>query len=296
MSTKSLNYIKNRFKPLHFACSLLGISLFNHLKSNWPRWMHMIYGLILFLVFLSSFFYRIANVPPKFCQANAVGHSVIGIQQILSTFVITVIYYQYFSCRTSFQNTLMLMTDIDALFRSLNIHFIDDRFTVKILFEVGLIVCLIGGSFLFFLFHYRIQDAFSGFIEFFVSINPLLVINLNLLMFINLAWCVRDKFGALKRFLFDVCAIDSVTSFDTDGIWKVKLIQEAPHGLYNQLTKIAQIYERLYETVNELNSIFGLSNLTSMGSLENLYFFQDSPVAWVIDYVIFFLQLCLAFL
>lgn len=263
MNTNISNHIKIIFKPLHLACSIFGISFFNHLHSKWLRCLHLIYGFILFLLFTSSFLYRITNVSPKFCQLNAVGQSVIGIQQILGILVIIAIYYKFLFGKKSFIKILFLISNIDNRFQSMNIHFSYKRFIVRILFEVVLVCGFMFSSYLFFIFHYKIVEIYSILLEIFVSISPFLVINLNLLMFINMAWCVQEKFINLKMFLIDICAIDAF--IEKNKIWKVKLIHETPHGLYNQLKNIAQIYELLYETVNQLNNIFGLPNLASMG-------------------------------
>lgn len=266
MLPNSLTTIKVHFHPLNVICILHGISLLNYFyRSKIHRIICNVYSGILAIVCLIVSLYRLLYVAPRFSQSNAVAHSVLGIQQILNTIVILMIYYQVFSYKFDIRNVFQLISAIDREFLKLNIRFAYKSFGRKILFEVVFIVCFIYGSFVFFSVYYEVDDGNSLLLELFSFVIPILLVNLTLLTFVNFGWCINVKFKKLKLFLVDLCAIDSIVA--NDEIWKVKLIRETPRVFFVELKKIAEIYELLYEAVNRLNYVFGLSNLSSMGKL-----------------------------
>lgn len=262
------NSIREPFQPLGIACDLFGVTLFRYnCKSKVIQVFSSVYTILIFSIFLPIILYRIGYVTPTLCQSNAVAQSVIGIQQILGMLVIVAIYFQVVFYKSDMKHIFQLFLSIDKAFNQLNIKFDYRRFRWKIKIEVAIVIGFIYGSFLYFLMYYRVQAMFSVILEFFTSIQTILLIYLVLLIFINFGWHIRNKFIALKSLLVDVCAIETLIGCDADDLWKVKLIQETPQVVFCEIRKIAQIYEMLFKTINLLNRIFGLSNLATMALL-----------------------------
>lgn len=276
----SKDFLRHIFRPIHIISLAFGISYFSEKGTVWSRILNILYTLFVFIVFMGCFLYRISRVPPMLCQSDAVSHSVIGIQQILAIFVVAFIYYQVLFYKTQFHDLLKLISKTETAFSVLNINFSYTRFTYLILFEVIFVTILLYASFIFFAIYYKLPHFGIILLELFTSINPMLIIILNLMTFANLAWYICDRLQILRHFLIDVCAIDSLVANHSNEVWKVKLMQETPSGLYAEFKKIAQIYEQLFSMVNQLNDIFGFSNLASMGktctfSFSSLFFSRN---------------------
>lgn len=266
-------------RPIHIMSCVFGVSYFNAKKSFVLKVLKAIYTLAFFVLFTGSFIHRISSVQPQFCQPEAVAHSVIGIQQIFAIIVIQTIYYQVIFYKDQFIELLKLISLTENEFLLLNLCFSNKRFVTKNLFEVIFLTVFIYVSFMIFIIYYKVQNIGFISLELFTSINPMLVIILNLMVFANLAWFIRNRFEILKHFLMDVCAIDSLVANDSNEMWKVKLKRKTPHGLHREFKKISQIYEMIFDMVNNLNDIFGFSNLASMGnSCLLLFFFLSLPL------------------
>lgn len=279
--------IYNCLRPIHIVSCAFGASYFNNKTSILLRVANQIYTLAFFIAFAGSFFYRISSVPPRFCKPDAVANSVIGIQQILATIVITTIYYQVFFYKEQFKELLKLISSTENEFLVLNLRVSNKYFNMKILFEVIFITAFIYVSFVIFVIYYKVRHISSILLELFTSINPMLVIILNLMTFANLAWFIRNRFQILKQFLMDVCAIDSLVANAPTEVWKIRLTRETSHGLQSEFKKIAEIYKHSFAVVNHLNDIFGFSNLASMGKL----FLPTSPPSLSLSFNFFFLFL-----
>lgn len=264
---QSNNLLRNSFKPIHFISLAFGFSYFSENSSIRWRVLNIVYTLIVFIVFMGFFSYRIASVKPMLCQSNAVAHSVIGIQQILGTLVVAFIYCQVLFYKTRFRNLIKLISKTETDFSLFNANFSYKRFGYLILFQVILVTVVLYASFIFFTIYYKLPHFDVILLELFTCINPLLVIIINLMTFANLALLIRNRFQILRHHLIDVCAINLLAANDSNEAWKGKLSQEPPYDFYIELKKIAQIYEHLFSMVHQLNIIFGLSNLASMGTL-----------------------------
>lgn len=260
-------------RPVHIISCIFGVSYFKAKKSVILKVLKAIHTFTFFVLFTGSFIYRISSVPPQLSQPEAVAHSVMGIQQILAIIVILTIYYQVIFYKDQFIELLKLISSTENEFLLLNLCFSNKRFVTKIRFEVIFLTVFIYVSFMIFIIYYKVQNFGFILLELFTSINPMLVIISNLMVFANLAWFIRNRFQILKHFLMDVCAIDSLVANDSNEVWKVKLTRKTPHGLHSEFKKIAQIYELLFDMVNNLNDIFGFSNLASMGNFCLLLFF-----------------------
>lgn len=268
LSGKSLpnSSICHCLQPIHIVLCAFGASYSSVEKSIPLKVLNTMYTLIFFIVFSGSFFYRISSVPPRLCQSNDVAYSVMGIQQILATIVVITIYYQVFFYKDQFNDLMTSIASTEHELLVLNLNVSNERFAKKILFEVIFVTGFIYVSFIIFIIYYKVHHIGFILLELFTSINPMLIIILNMMVFTNLAWFIRNRLQILKHFLIDVCAIDSLVANDSNEVWKVKLTRETPHGLHREFKKIAQIYEFLYAMVNNLNDIFGFSSLASMGN------------------------------
>lgn len=254
------------FLPLNIISSVFGISFLHETKSKSLRILNKLYTLTVFTVLLVSFLYRISSVSPQFCPPDAVSTSVMGIQQIFATFVVTTIYYEVLFNQNQFRNVQNLISMADTQFTILNIRFPPKHFERKIFIQVIAVIGFICFAFIFFVIYYKVQSIGLILLELFSSIDPMVVIILNLMIFSNMAWLIRNRFRMLKHFLVDVCAVGALIADESNiEVWKVKLTRETPNGLHRELNRIAKIYELLFCAVNHLNDIFGLSNLTSMG-------------------------------
>lgn len=254
------------FLPLNIISSVFGISYLHETKSKSLQIFSKLYTLTVCTVLFVSFLYRISSVLPQFCQPDAVSTSVMGIQEILATFVVTTIYYQVLFNQNQFRSVQNLISTADTRFSMLNIRFPSKNFERKIFIEVTTVIGFICMAFIFFVVYYKVHSIGLILLEFFSSIAPMVVIILNLMIFSDMAWLIRNRFRMLKHFLVDVCAVGTLIADESNiEVWKVKLTRETPSGLHRELNRIAKIYELLFCAVNHLNDIFGLSNLTSMG-------------------------------
>lgn len=264
----SNDLLRHSFRPIHFISLAFGISYFRGNSSIWWQIiLNNLYTLIVCTVLIGCFIYRISSIPPMLCQSDAVSHSVIGIQQILATIVVAFIYYQVLFYKTHFHDLLKLISKTETDFLLFNTNFSYKRFACLILFQVIFVTVLLYVSFIFFAIYYKLPNFGVILLELFTCINPMLVIIINLMTFANLVHLIRNRFQILRHHLIDVCAIDSMDANDSNEVWKLELAQNSSNGLYSELNKIAQIYEHLFSMVNQLNDIFGFSNLASMGEL-----------------------------
>lgn len=127
-----LNHAFNRyFQAIHFVCHVFGISYFIRITSISSCLMNISYTVVIFTIFIVTFFYRISSVAPNFCKSDAISHSVIGIQQILSTITIITIYYQVLFQKPYSRRLLKFISVIEYEFVVLNIPFTAKRFMRK---------------------------------------------------------------------------------------------------------------------------------------------------------------------
>lgn len=265
--TPRSNSFRQSCRSIRIISSVFGMSYFHRSSSKASKLASIAYATGIFIVFLASFLYRILNIQPMLCNANAVSYSVLGIQQILSIIAITTIYHQVLFYKSKFAHLLELVTLIEHKCEMLNIQLDYRRFATKILCEILAVVAYISISFAFFVIYYNVWDIGLITLELFVSIIPMLVIILNLMTFINVVWLTRNGVQRIKDFLLQFCAMESLLSdVRSNEVWTVKLMtNQTPYELFNKFKQISQIYGCVCEMANHLNDIFGLSNLASMG-------------------------------
>lgn len=263
---KPINSFCQSFRSVHRMSSLFGITYFQRSHSISQKSAGIAYALAISIVFVASFLYRLLNFPPLLCTANTVAHSVIGIQQILGTAAIFTIYYQVVFYKSTFKHMLSLITLIEREFVTLNIQFPYKRFALNIFVQMLVVITFFPVSFAFFVIYYNVRDIGLIALELFVSINPMLAITLNLMIFSNAVWFIRTALRCTKSVLMDLCAIDSfLTNGHSNEVRTVKSIMQMPNGLLRKYKQIARIFGLLFDVADHLNHIFGLSNLASMG-------------------------------
>lgn len=258
------NTIPQSFYAVHLVSRIFGVSYFTNIVTTSSWFMNVPYTLSVLIIFIGAFSYRISSVPPNFCRSDAVSHSVIGIQQILTVVTISAIFYQILFYKDQFRKLLECTSSIEYEFNVLNIEFSCKHFMAKIIIEVATIIILIYMSFLFFVIHYDVKHLGLILLELFSYMNPMLVIILNLITFLNVVWYIRIRFQHLKCFLMNLCPTDPPSACRLNEPQKVKLSRTS-NALHRDFSKIAHIYELLFTESNYLSDIFGCSNLTSMG-------------------------------
>lgn len=269
--------IAHCFQAINIISNIFGISYFNQINSKFHQIINKSYTLVVYVLFLGIFLYRISSISPQFCQPDTVSSSVMGIQEILGAFVLTTIYYQVLFYRNRFQNMFKMLSTVDTEFTGLNLKFTYENSKRKMIIELVVLMGFTFTSFVFFKFFYKVQSTWFLFLELFSSINPMLVIIVNLMAFSNMVWFTRNRFRMLKNILIGSCAIDTSIANKSNKVWNVQMTRETPTGLHRNMKKIGKIYEKLFCMVNDLNDIFGLSNLTSMGEFMHAINYLQLP-------------------
>lgn len=254
------------FRPLEIACNIFGASVTSFRQRGFIIYLSIAYTVIQAVISLGLTLYRIANIKPQFCQQNAVSQSVNGIQQILGLGVVATIYYQTLFRKADVRSVLNILSKSDQEFLQLNTILKHKVFGVKIVIETVFVVLYAYAAFILFAVHYNVTELRMLVFELFSAINPLVLANLVLLMFINFCWHIRNKFAKLREILEEFVRYDSA-HLESEDIWTIKGNSGTSKILFNQIQRIARIYESLFDAVNVLNRIFGLSNLTSIGNI-----------------------------
>lgn len=245
--------------------------MFSAVKSNVQRGLNFVYAFFVAAILLTVIVCRVEYISPKYGNVDAVIHSVICIQQLLILVTIIAIYYETFCYPDRMETVLQLLDDIDRAFVQLNIKFDYRRFRWKIFIEIIGLSALIHITFVALCTYHQFRLFSDILYELFGRFYPMYLVNAMLLMFVNFCCLIKNKFTALKQLLRDFCdIIDAFGDSEIDDmheIWKIKLMQTTPRTFFSELKQIASIYESLFIVVNHLNTIFGLSNLTSLALL-----------------------------
>lgn len=260
--------VLNLFRPFEIPCNIFGVTVTSISKRNLTIWLNFVYTLFHMIFSSCLILYRIENIEPQFCQANAISQSVNAIQQILGFSVILSIYYQTLFRKKDVNKVLKLISKSDQQLQKLNQISQQKAFGIKILIEAIVVVLYAYGTYILFSIHYKVTSYKLLIIEYFSAINPILLMYLVLLMFINFCWHLKKKFNHLKIVMQNL-VMSNKRPHNTDEIWAIKAQNESTPILFNQIQMIAKTYETLFDTVNLLNRIFGMSNLASIGECAN---------------------------
>lgn len=179
---------------------------------------------------------------------------------------ILAIYYQTIRYPGGMDAVYESLVNVDRAFAQLNVKFDYRLFHWKILIEILMLSASIHITFAALCTHYHVELFVAIVYELFARFYPIFVINAALLMFINLCCLLKSKFTALKKMLCDFHGTHAHTAC-CDEVWKVKLVQTATRTFHSELRQIVGVYESLYGIVNQLNNIFGLTNLASLSFL-----------------------------
>lgn len=217
-----------------------------------------------FLLSSTLTLYRLGHIEPTFCEQNAVSRSVNGIQQILGYGVVVTIYYQTLFRKTEIQMVMQLLSRSDQELAQLNAVIDAKAFVRKIWAEVIITFAFGYGAFVLFSIHYEVTTFNMLVFEFYSAINPWVLTNLVLLTFINFCWHIKNKLNRLKTILTQLGKFD-ISQLVGDDVWTVNTNFNTTNIMFGQIKRIARIYGTLFDAVNVLNRVFGLSNLTSIG-------------------------------
>lgn len=262
---KSSSKIATLFRPFEIPCNIFGVTVTSFSHRKLTNLLSCAYTLLHLTLSTMLTLYRIGNVEPQFCQPNAISQSVNGIQQILGLAVMLSIYYQTLFRKADVQRVLKLLQQSDQQLVQLNAILKQKAFGVKIVIEAVVVVLYAYGAFVLFAVRYNVTSVRLLVVEFISAINPLVLTHLVLLMFVNLCWHVRNKFQKLKIILREIVDNNNKQQSGKDAVWTVQTPNGSARVVFQQVQLIAKTYETLFDTVNMLNRIFGLSNLTSIG-------------------------------
>lgn len=256
--------IYETFRPLHFMCAMFGVC-WCFFQSRVRRALNLIHSLLMFSAFIVSIFYHIGYVTPLFSSQNSIAYSVLATQQLLEASVIATIYYQVIFHKPQMAKIVETMTLIDTDFAQMKIDVKSDSFRWQIMSEVISLVVAIHLTFLGFCFAFEVDSMLKTTLELFSVFYPFLVIESVLLFFINITKFIRDKFKKIQYVLRDLFDI-SRRHFD-DEHDQMKMFHIKTEHFFSEIKFVASIYDQLFQTVNCLNQMFGLSNLMTMSLL-----------------------------
>lgn len=255
---------KTLFLPFEIPCNIFGVTVTSTPQCKLINLLSHVYTVLHFLVSLMLSLYRIGYIEPQFCQSNAISQSINGIQQILGLIVMVSIYYQTLFRKSDVRKMLKLLSQSDKQLLQLNSTIEQKTFRVKILIESMTVFVYAYAAYIFFAIRYNVTSFKLLVIEFVSAINPVVLTHLVLLIFVNFCWIIKNKFHILKVILRAIIRSDSQQNKE-DEIW----IEHNPNScirvVFDRIKFVAKTYETLFDTVNVLNRIFGLSNLASIG-------------------------------
>lgn len=257
--------IDSLFRPLRYSCVLFGASVISSYRHLVAIYFNNAFTVLQFLLSSTLTLYRLGHIDPTFCEQNAVSRSVNGIQQILGYGVVVAIYYQTLFRKTEIQMVMQLLSKSDQELAQLNAVIDAKVFARKIWAEVILTFTLGYGAFVLFSIHYEVNTFNMLVFEFYSAINPWVLTNLVLLTFINFCWHIRDKLDRLRTILTELGKFDT-SQFVGEDVWTVNTNFNTTNIMFGQIKRIARIYGTLFDAINVLNRVFGLSNLTSIGT------------------------------
>lgn len=246
--------------PIKYVCTAFGVAMFSEFESHIAHCLSVVYSFVIASILFAAIVFRINYVSPTYGRFKVLIHSVICIQQIFILLTVLAIYYQSIRYPNRMRTVFQLLARIDQTFAQFNVEFDYRLFQWKIAIEVILLSASIHIAFVALCTYYSI-DPFAAIIyELLARFYPIFVINATLLMFINLCFLIKSKFTALEKVLRRFHGVNDGPSADS----KVKVISIAPTKFHTELKQIVGVYESLYGIVNQLNHIFGLSNLAAL--------------------------------
>lgn len=265
--------------PIRIVAGIFGISLITFPQRKLLIYLNIAYTIVHFTLAISLTLYRLGHIQPQFCQQNPVSHSVNGIQQLLGLTVVVAVYYQAIFRKTGIQTVLKLLAKSHNDLLQLNIIQKYRVFGIKIVVETVSLMLFVCTVFVVFAIHYDVISVDALAFEYFSAMNPLILANLMLLMFINVCWHIRNELCILRQSIEDTI-VNSMMRLETmeagqahdrllnGNAWTIKVYSnDALKILSHRLQHIARIYETLHDATQALNRTFGLSNLTSIGNL-----------------------------
>lgn len=252
-------------RPLEIVAHIFGVAIIALPQRKSLFYLSCAYTTMQLALSSGLSLYRIGNIQPKFCQQNAVSHSVNGIQQLLGLTVVIASYYQTLFRKSDVRQILKLLARSHHDLLQLNVILRHRVFGIKVIGETVLVLVYAYAAFIVFAIHYGVTSIDALALEYFSTINPLVLANLALLMFNNFCWSIRNELQRLRQMLEEMVNCEQQDGKDSSRIWIVGPCKESPTLQLYRIQQIAKIYETLFDATQALNRIFGLSNLTSIG-------------------------------
>lgn len=221
---------------------------------------------ICFVILANAIDFNDSTLPLLSIQ-KSVPIAIAKLSQILGLMTSASIYLQVLFHKKTILSAEKLLRTADLLLSKLNVRFSYQKFNIVIKLSIVGTFMLNLLVFGILCIHYDVQNVDEIAVRFVTSFHPIILVYLTTLLDIYLCWLVRIKLCSLSLLLSELCEFEN--SVENRSNWKVKLVQENPKIFFTDLIKISEIYEILYETIGELNSAFGLSSLTSIGSYLN---------------------------
>lgn len=201
----------------------------------------------------------------QLCVQKSVPIAISKLIQLLGLISSTSIYFQVFFRRRIILSIQKRVQHADSLFSKLNVRFSYQKFNILIKVSLVLSFTLNFIVFAVLCIHYDVVNVDEIGLRLATNFHPIILIYLTTLLDAYLCWSIRIKLRALSLLLSELCEFQD-TGEDKSN-WKVNLVQENPKIFFTDLIKISEIYEILYETVGDLNTAFGLSCLSSIGTV-----------------------------
>ncbi len=203
------------------------------------------------------------------CIQDSVPIAISKLIQILELIASASIYIQVLLHKKTVCRIEKHLQTVDLLFSKLNIRFSYQKYNIVIKLSLVITVILIMAVYTILCLHYGLVSAAEIILRFVTSFHPIILIYLMTLLDVYLCWLVRIKLCALSMLLSELCEFKHPD--ENISNWKVKFVQENPKMFFTDLIKISEIYEILYETIDKLNSAFGLFCLSSIGRHFGIY-------------------------
>lgn len=260
--------LESVFKSINFISNLLGISLIIQSKSRFINMTYRSYTIVLLTLATISLYFSIINVP-QLSLDYPIPHSVNWIRRIFGFITIASLFWQALVYSTEKLKIISILNQVNGMFSTqFDIQFSYRKIYWIINGQLLLIFIFLFGLFGLMCWHYELSDYEWIAFEYLVGMHPTVLMCLNQLKVIHVISIINSKFNGLNVILLEWDRFDKKIRAASRKIFKIKEVQVATNSMiivqYGDLKKIAEIYEMLFEAIELINKVFGLSNLTSI--------------------------------
>lgn len=268
---ETIRSIWSTFKYLKVIASLVGIEFYDT-ETKLLRAISIGYTLLMFCVsLLFAVQINIFANTKMMEHFNSISKTVYMIQYYLGFFTLMSVYYQAFFHRHNWRRVEKYLVRIEKIFHLHldSVHFRKVGILCQYLFiEVVLFTVIIFGLYLARCVESGTTIPLEIIATYFSTIYPIIVTYLTMCKFLNLCWVLHAMFRSLGECCTKLCLKREASQLDNQlnfGLFIV--IKECPTAdqfYMKQLKMISQIYGMLFNAIELLNIIFGMSNLTTV--------------------------------